>query len=362
MSEEGKIETRSGCLIWPHELHQSGDADYYPKSNGLTIVDSKRVGAKYSFDKNIEDLLNERLEQHKRYENQMEELGKQLRNDGTEWHKSPRWIELNEQYYVELQFRARLTTIILERFQNTKKPVQITTEMLEEAKTRNNKSLRDRAERLLTYFSTIEIYAGQLIHIPDNGVQFYESMAHSESIDPGDRINLCNHLIEKNLLKKMREDDDRYYRITVEGHEYLYRSSIDSKRVFVAMPFNKSFDAVYYKAIKPAIEECGYKPVRIDLKHDVNKIADEIISEIKRSRFVIADMTPDPDTGVRGSVYFEAGFAMGQKIDVIFLCKKNYIKDIHFDTRQYYHIEYEDSKMNDLKKNLVHRINARIKN
>ncbi len=363
MSEEIKPETRSGCLIWPHELHQSGNADYYHKSNGLTVVDSNRVAAKYSFDKSIEDLLNQRLEQHKQYENQREELGKQLRND--EWSKSPRWIELDKKCYEELQFRARLTTIILEHSQNTTGPVQITSEMLEEAKTRNNKSLRDRADRLLTYFGAIEIYAGHPIDIADNGIQFYESMAHSESIDSGDRVNLCNYLIKKNLLEKVWENDDRRYRITVEGHEYLNPSSIDSKQAFVAMPFNDSTNNIYYKAIKPAIEECEYSPMRIDLKPDVIKIDDEIISEIKRSRFVVADMTPDPYKCVRGSVYFEAGFAMGRKTDVIFLCKKGYMNELHFDIRQYYHIEYEDDKpdsLKRLKKELIDRINARIKN
>lgn len=44
----------------------------------------------------------------------------------------------------------------------------------------------------------------------------------------------------------------------------------------------------------------------IGSKEHSNKIDDEIIGEIRRSAFIVADFT-----GHRGGVYFEAGFAMG---------------------------------------------------
>jgi hypothetical protein len=50
---------------------------------------------------------------------------------------------------------------------------------------------------------------------------------------------------------------------------------------------------------------------RVDQKHHhLNKVDDEIIAEIRRSRFLVADFTCEPGK-VRGGVYFEAGFAMG---------------------------------------------------
>ena len=71
----------------------------------------------------------------------------------------------------------------------------------------------------------------------------------------------------------------------------------------------------------------------------------------------MADFTHG-EGGARGSVYYEAGFAHGFKIPVIFTCRKNAIKCIHFDTRQYNHIVWETSI--ELKERLTNRIAAVI--
>ena len=57
------------------------------------------------------------------------------------------------------------------------------------------------------------------------------------------------------------------------------------------MWFDESMDQAFEVGIEPAIEEAGYKPLRIDRKEHVNKIDDEIIAELRRSRFVVADFT-----------------------------------------------------------------------
>jgi hypothetical protein len=71
-------------------------------------------------------------------------------------------------------------------------------------------------------------------------------------------------------------------------------------------------------------------------------VDDEILSEIRRSRFLVADFTCEPGK-VRGGVYFEAGFAMGLNIPIIWTCRDGSLKDLHFDTRQYPHIVWKDS-------------------
>jgi len=63
-------------------------------------------------------------------------------------------------------------------------------------------------------------------------------------------------------------------------------------------------------------------------------------------------------TGHRGSVYFEAGFAMGLGKPIIWSCRKDYFKDCQFDTRQYNHIEWENAE--ELYKKLLNRIQATI--
>ena len=107
--------------------------------------------------------------------------------------------------------------------------------------------------------------------------------------------------------------------------------------------------------IFPAVRDAGYEPVRIDQKEHVNKIDDEIVAEIRRARFVVADFTQG-DTGARGGVYYEAGFAQGLGIRVIFSCRKDRLEEVHFDTRQYNHIVWETPE--DLRDQLAKRIAA----
>jgi hypothetical protein len=84
----------------------------------------------------------------------------------------------------------------------------------------------------------------------------------------------------------------------------------DTTQAFVAMWFNDATLAAYVDGIEPAIIDSGYRSVRIDKKEHSNKIDDEIIAEIRRSKFLVADFTCEKEK-VRGGVYFEAGFAMG---------------------------------------------------
>ena len=150
-----------------------------------------------------------------------------------------------------------------------------------------------------------------------------------------------------------------------ERLEEIEKPNQDSTKVFVAMWFDDSMDKVWEKGIRPAITDAGYEPVRIDQKEHANKIDDEIIAEIRRSRFVVADFThgkiddkelPIKKRGARGGVYYEAGFAQGLGIDVIFTCHEDQIDYLHFDTRQYKHISW--SRPEELKNALKNRISA----
>ena len=111
------------------------------------------------------------------------------------------------------------------------------------------------------------------------------------------------------------------------------------------------------QGIVPAIERAGFKAFTIDRKEHVNKIEDEVIAEIRRSRFVVADFTHGPD-GARGSVYYEAGFAHGLGLDVIFTCRADCLEGLHFDTSHYNHIVWTTPE--DLREQLGARILAVI--
>ena len=94
-------------------------------------------------------------------------------------------------------------------------------------------------------------------------------------------------------------------------------------------------------------------PLRIDRVHHNEKICDKLIAEIRTSHFLIADVTLQ-----RAGVYFEAGFAMGLGRPVIWTCRQDDMKNVHFDTRQYSHVVWTDPY--DLRTKLADRIKATI--
>jgi nucleoside 2-deoxyribosyltransferase len=152
-------------------------------------------------------------------------------------------------------------------------------------------------------------------------------------------------------------DSDGGFIITPKGWERLEARRLEhsqSRIGFIAMWFDHSVDPAHL-AIDSAIRSAGYEPQRIDQKQHINKIDDEIVASIRRSKFVVADFT-----GQRGGVYFEAGLAMGLGLPVVWLCRKDEVSQIHFDTRQYNCILWEADKLDELTKALKNRIEATI--
>lgn len=90
-----------------------------------------------------------------------------------------------------------------------------------------------------------------------------------------------------------------------------------SKQGFVAIWFDDSMDESI-AAIESAIKENGYQPICIKGEFFSEKIMDKALGEIRKSRFLVVDLTES-----RGSVFFEAGFALGLNIEAIYVYKKS---------------------------------------
>ena len=131
----------------------------------------------------------------------------------------------------------------------------------------------------------------------------------------------------------------------------------ESDTAFIAMWFSPDLAEAYDNGIAPAVEELGYRPVRIDRREHNNKIDDEIIAEIRRARFLVADFSCGAD-GARGGVYYEAGFAAGLGKPVIHMVRDDDKNLLHFDTRRINHIIWHNPS--DLKEKLRNRIGATL--
>jgi hypothetical protein len=157
-------------------------------------------------------------------------------------------------------------------------------------------------------------------------------------------------------------DDQLYllnYQITPRGFDALdkvrHGSNPQSAIGFCAMWFADDLMPLWTEAIEPAIRNAGYEPKRIDQHEHANRIDDEIVAMIRRSRFVVADFT-----GQRGGVYFESGFALGLGLRVIWICRGDELSNVHFDTRQYNFLQWHPGAYADLATRLQNRIEATL--
>lgn len=205
----------------------------------------------------------------------------------------------------------------------------------------------DKASMVITYFAKLSTYFGYTIEF-NRELEYTRFYCHK----PFELKTIENYLLDKHLI--LRQDSGIV--LTMDGwkaYETLKEINLNSKKVFVAMNFNANLKNIFDEAIYPACKECGFEAFRVDSKEHNEKICDKIISDIKSARFLIADFTEQ-----RYGVYFEAGFAQGLRLKVIWTCKKGEENKLHFDTRQYNHIIWES--LEDFKVQLINRIKATI--
>ena len=220
--------------------------------------------------------------------------------------------------------------------------------------------LLQKIEKLIqfTYRQTNSLY--QMIPIPRN-----PSIAYCH--DGNELIDVISAAGDMGLLmpndKAMRAMGPINRQLTIKGlekAEELRRHNPITKQGFVAMWFDDDMMKTFEQHIAQAIEETGYQPFIIPMKEHNDDITDHIIAEIRRSKFVIADFT-----GHRGGVYFEAGFAYGLGLPVIWSCREDWFnppgdasRKIHFDVDHYNFIVWKDGE--DLKQKLINRIRATV--
>lgn len=153
--------------------------------------------------------------------------------------------------------------------------------------------------------------------------------------------------------------DDAYeVAITPKGYAYLEglrKTRPDSQIGFCAMWFDASVREVWIRGIEPAIRSAGYHAVRLDQHEHNEPIDDEIIAMIRRSRFVVADAT-----GSSNGVYFEAGFAKGLDLPVIWTVREDALESVHFDTRQFNFVTWRAEALDDFSRRLQNRIEATL--
>jgi hypothetical protein len=107
--------------------------------------------------------------------------------------------------------------------------------------------------------------------------------------------------------------------------------------VFVAMPFDQTFDDTYHYGIQAAAHSNNLLCERIDAQSFTGDVLAQIKKKIGKAAVLIADLSSsDPN------VYLEVGYAWANGCPVVLLTKQ--IQEMRFDTRGQRCLQYESIK------------------
>ncbi|WP_237055375.1 nucleoside 2-deoxyribosyltransferase [Microbulbifer sediminum] len=242
--------------------------------------------------------------------------------------------------------RAKLSGWVFSQWRAGAIPM-ITTSNLNQILTRSIPSVEERAIQLLVEGSRDLKHLGAHFNVLEP-----RFLAATYSATREDVIFLLKVLEQQYLVNSVTMDGE--CEITPPGYMKLDELRVPestSSQGFVAMWFSDDLNTAYSDGFEPGVFGAGYDPLRIDKAEHINRIDDEIIRQIKASRFVVADFT-----GHRGGVYFEAGFALGLGLPVFWTCRQDHMEELHFDIRQFNCIFWQSS--DELAERLAIRLEA----
>lgn len=152
-------------------------------------------------------------------------------------------------------------------------------------------------------------------------------------------------------------------RLTIDGwtaYLDMKRGKTDGKQAFMAMKFGDAvMDDIYLNHVKGAVSAAGFDLKRLDEGQSAGLIDDQLRVQIRKSRFLIADLTHH-----NNGAYWEAGYAEGLGKPVIYTCRKDVFDDkantTHFDTNHHLTVVWEEDKLEEAVKKLKATIRATL--
>ncbi|NIJ37320.1 hypothetical protein FHR22_002004 [Sphingopyxis panaciterrae] len=267
----------------------------------------------------------------------------------------------------DTQLRAKLTSWLIDQRRAGEEWPSVTADVLSYVESQRPLRVSERIDRFFLYLSSVRLQPGMdfdLTHSDISTLDWIGAWIESQSNDQ--TLGFLKLLEGAGLISW---NSSGSIEVTYQGFERLdaiETGVVNSRQGFVAMWFGTEMTEAYQNGFAAGISNAGFRPFRIDQKEHSNKIDDEIIAEIRKSRFVVADFTCsillDEDGKLqpnsRGGVYYEAGFAQGIGIPVIWTVRADCLNYVHFDTRQFAHIVWNGSE--DLRMSLTNRISAII--
>lgn len=149
-------------------------------------------------------------------------------------------------------------------------------------------------------------------------------------IDKGKLLSdFIKELAPEFALSKVSEG----FEIVSKPSEKQGAKNVDSREVFVLMPFEDRYQTIYYNVIKPVVESLGYSISKADENLSIGNVIEQIQGSIRDAFLIVADVS-----GKNPNVFYELGYSHGfEKNVLIITTNKN---DVPFDISHIRFFEY----------------------
>lgn len=223
--------------------------------------------------------------------------------------------------------RTRLRYWLSRQAHDSERPPVLDETSIETAQETALPSVAESADLLVAWIARLSELPGRPVRVN------WEAACAYGGIEPSNFGIFLRHLRDADFVLQ----DSAEFKLTVKGwerYESILHKRLPSRRVFMAMQYgDRELDEMYESCFKPAVADAGLTLVRLDDETPAGIIDNRLRAEIRRSVMLLADLTH----GNRGA-YWEAGFAEGLGLPVLYLCRGDFLdaKDPdekpHFDT------------------------------
>lgn len=203
--------------------------------------------------------------------------------------------------------------------------------------------VNEQADNLILWMGNTLVKPNQQTSIETNLLIPIVGAYDASGVDYIARYLLSEGIISEEAMSKGLVPKIIKAKLTFNGwakFDELKRTSKDSRLAFMAMKFeNEVLDNIFNTVIKDAVSHTGFEIRKLDEEKRAGLIDDKLRVEISRSKFLIADLTND-----NNGAYWEAGYAEGLGMPVIYICEEEKFKEkkSHFDTNHHLTVHWKD--------------------
>ena len=188
------------------------------------------------------------------------------------------------------------------------------------------------------------VLGGQLeINPPGHGGGYPQLRAWIGGADEKAVQRIFEYLVEQKLLREYKNQNYEQFKLELTPAGWkrfadLQEVNKESKQAFMAMKFDDEQKQFVNDKLKPVVKETGFDLLLLtDINSKENLIDNKLRVAIRQSRFLICDLTH-----CNAGAYWEAGYAEGLKLPVIYICEKSAFDDEDKTKRPHFDVNHQE--------------------